>query len=619
MIAVPIAATRRAYEPATRDELARLSYVVVDVETTGTQAWGGDRITEIAAIVVRDGVVAERFETLVNPERPIPPLITSLTHITWEMVKDAPRFRRHLRRRAPRAARDTCSSRTTRHSTGASCAPRCSARRGRRSPVAGCARCGSRGACSRSCAAAVSTRVAHHYGVEIHARHRAAGDAVATAHVLLRLLTRRASASAAAGTISSASSRRASGARPRRGGRARCRAPCDEDAHGVSAPQPLVASPARSARGRCTPSRPAARSSMAARCSAWCRSRSGSAASRPTSATGSRSACAACSSSTTSASCSSTPGAGNKENAKFHDIYGIENAGDGGAHGARGRARAARAHAGGHRARDQYAPALRSRGRQHVSRRRGGEVRPDLSERALRGAARGVRLRDAHERAHRGELLPAQLRAGARKRGCFDFVEGEQEIVAGHPRDPDARARAGHQGILLESTAENRRSISADLVPTAAHLPLPWIMGYDVEPLVTLETKRRILKRARRRGVAGDLRARRDARLGAGRQRREVVRSGAVSRGWVPAHHGVMCECGAHLDLGVPAAKLRYNNKVERVIRSHPPALALDARCAAGVPVFDWRPPRGRSSRVADSGVVSAFFFVLVGGFAHSG
>jgi hypothetical protein len=33
-------------------------------------------------------------------------------------------------------------------------------------------------------------------------------------------------------------------------------------------------------------------------------------------------------------------------------------------------------------------------------------------------------------------------------------------------------------------------------VPTHAHLPLPWIMGYDVEPLVTLETKRRILKQA---------------------------------------------------------------------------------------------------------------------------
>lgn len=33
-------------------------------------------------------------------------------------------------------------------------------------------------------------------------------------------------------------------------------------------------------------------------------------------------------------------------------------------------------------------------------------------------------------------------------------------------------------------------------MPTAHHAPLPWIMGYDVEPLVTLETKRRILARA---------------------------------------------------------------------------------------------------------------------------
>jgi glyoxylase-like metal-dependent hydrolase (beta-lactamase superfamily II) len=35
-----------------------------------------------------------------------------------------------------------------------------------------------------------------------------------------------------------------------------------------------------------------------------------------------------------------------------------------------------------------------------------------------------------------------------------------------------------------------------DVCPTASHLPLPWIMGYDVEPLVTLESKRRLLARA---------------------------------------------------------------------------------------------------------------------------
>jgi hypothetical protein len=49
--------------------------------------------------------------------------------------------------------------------------------------------------------------------------------------------------------------------------------------------------------------------------------------------------------------------------------------------------------------------------------------------------------------------------------------------------------------LLIESAGE-RAFYIADLVPTASHLPLAWIMGYDVEPLVTLETKRRILKRA---------------------------------------------------------------------------------------------------------------------------
>jgi glyoxylase-like metal-dependent hydrolase (beta-lactamase superfamily II) len=52
-----------------------------------------------------------------------------------------------------------------------------------------------------------------------------------------------------------------------------------------------------------------------------------------------------------------------------------------------------------------------------------------------------------------------------------------------------------HQSILIESAGE-RALYLGDLIPTHAHLPLPWIMGYDVEPLVTLETKRRILKQA---------------------------------------------------------------------------------------------------------------------------
>lgn len=66
-------------------------YVVVDVETTGGT---GDqhRITELAAVKVRGEEIVERYQTLVNPQRPIPAGITRLTGITDAMVADAPVF-----------------------------------------------------------------------------------------------------------------------------------------------------------------------------------------------------------------------------------------------------------------------------------------------------------------------------------------------------------------------------------------------------------------------------------------------------------------------------------------------------------------------------------------------
>jgi DNA polymerase-3 subunit epsilon len=73
--------------------LADVTFAVVDVETTGTQATAGDRITEIAIVLVRAGEVREVYSQLVNPERPIPPYITTLTRITWDMVRDQPCFR----------------------------------------------------------------------------------------------------------------------------------------------------------------------------------------------------------------------------------------------------------------------------------------------------------------------------------------------------------------------------------------------------------------------------------------------------------------------------------------------------------------------------------------------
>ena len=52
-----------------------------------------------------------------------------------------------------------------------------------------------------------------------------------------------------------------------------------------------------------------------------------------------------------------------------------------------------------------------------------------------------------------------------------------------------------HQSVLIESE-DAKAFFPADLAPTSSHIPLPWIMGYDVEPLRTLETKRGVWKRA---------------------------------------------------------------------------------------------------------------------------
>jgi DNA polymerase-3 subunit alpha (Gram-positive type) len=72
-------------------ELESADFVVIDLETTGAKTPPG-RITEVGAYRVKNGEVAERFHSLVNPESPIPPFIVSLTGISDEMVADAPKF-----------------------------------------------------------------------------------------------------------------------------------------------------------------------------------------------------------------------------------------------------------------------------------------------------------------------------------------------------------------------------------------------------------------------------------------------------------------------------------------------------------------------------------------------
>ncbi|UCC74534.1 MAG: 3'-5' exonuclease [Gemmatimonadota bacterium] len=85
-------------EPATYGDipLSDVDFVVVDVESTGGSPRRGDRVTEVAAVRMRNGEIVECFESLVNPERPIPPSVSALTNITEEMVADAPKFRELL-------------------------------------------------------------------------------------------------------------------------------------------------------------------------------------------------------------------------------------------------------------------------------------------------------------------------------------------------------------------------------------------------------------------------------------------------------------------------------------------------------------------------------------------
>ena len=190
-------------------------------------------------------------------------------------------------------------------------------------------------------------------------------------------------------------------------------------------------------------------------------------------------------------------GAGNKENEKFHDIYGVENRGESDATQLEDGLRQLGYrppdialvinshlhfdHAGGNTARDAK-----------------GNIVPTFPK------ARYVVQRAEYEYAtHTNERTAASYFphnfVPVFEREQFDFVRGEKEIVAGISTLPTPGHVPHHQGIRLESDGEVAFYV-ADLVPTTAHLPLPWIMGYDVEPLVTLETKRRVLTRASKEG-----------------------------------------------------------------------------------------------------------------------
>ena len=177
----------RARKEVARRPLDSLTYVVVDVETTGGSPWGGDRITEFCAVTVANGCIGDTFETLINPQRPIPPAVTRLTRITWEMVRNAPT----IREVAPRIAEVLRGRLFVAHNAAFDWRFVSS----ELSRYGGQQLLGEK-LCTVKLARAVVPHIRRRsldslsvfYGIENHARHRAGGDALATAKVLLRLL-----------------------------------------------------------------------------------------------------------------------------------------------------------------------------------------------------------------------------------------------------------------------------------------------------------------------------------------------------------------------------------------------------------------------------------------------
>ncbi|MDG5787562.1 ATP-dependent DNA helicase DinG [Evansella sp. AB-P1] len=67
-------------------------FVIIDVETTGVSFSKGDRIIQIAYVIIENEQVIKRYNSYINPNRKIPPFIKSLTNIDEELVKGAPEF-----------------------------------------------------------------------------------------------------------------------------------------------------------------------------------------------------------------------------------------------------------------------------------------------------------------------------------------------------------------------------------------------------------------------------------------------------------------------------------------------------------------------------------------------
>jgi glyoxylase-like metal-dependent hydrolase (beta-lactamase superfamily II) len=123
-----------------------------------------------------------------------------------------------------------------------------------------------------------------------------------------------------------------------------------------------------------------------------------------------------------------------------------------------------------------------------------GVVRPSFPD--ARHVVQRRELDFAHSRNERirASYLPENFDP-ITEAGLWDLVEGDGVVTEGVRVVPTPGHTPFHQSVLIESEGDVACYL-ADVCPTSAHIPLPWIMGYDLEPLVTLESKRGLWKRS---------------------------------------------------------------------------------------------------------------------------
>jgi len=188
-------------------------------------------------------------------------------------------------------------------------------------------------------------------------------------------------------------------------------------------------------------------------------------------------------------------GVGNKESDKFHDIYGVQN------ESVEGRP-------------TRLEDALASLGcaaedvdivldtHLHFD-HAGGNTRMDPDGEAVPAFPHARYV--VQEREHRfAQIDNPRIRASylghnyapVGEAGLWDFVDGDGVVTEGVEVVRTPGHTPHHQSVLVRSGGETACFL-AGVCPTSAHLPLPWIMGYDLEPLVTLDSKRTLWERAR--------------------------------------------------------------------------------------------------------------------------